>query len=166
MDENVVEQEKKLSDRERVALGGYLLLNGVVPNADILAYKASRTIESTANDNLLQRRASEWLGSEPCRAFILLWRDKAVKEGAIIAEEKSETENMLEELDNLFAETSDVDDKIKIIKVKADIRHKNKTELQSDNTAVHFYLPQRCNAKECPLYSQAYNRMKLQKNGK
>lgn len=162
------EAEKKLTDRERIALGGYMLLSGVIAGADILAYNASREIDRKAKPTLLQRRATEWLESDPCRAFIILYRSKALAQGgeSVPQAEKSETETMLEDLDCLYNESTAVDDKIKIIKAKSDIRYRHKSDLQNEVSSVRFYLPQRCNATECPLYAQALAKMKLETDNK
>lgn len=157
--------EARLTDRERIALGGYLLFQGTIKGADVLAYSASRPTPPKANMELLQKKASAWLASDACRSFMALWKGKAQKEGAEMADEdNNETERMLEDLNALMAEAENVEDKIKIIKIKADIRHKNKAELQTESTAVSFFLPQRCNARECPLYDEAMQRLRAKGN--
>lgn len=151
--------EQSLDDRERMALCGYMMLKGQKNDADVMAYAFSRPIPPKANDSLLRRKALNWLESAPCQAFMRLYHDKARKEGAPLEAELSETELMLQELDELKAQADSVDDKAKIIKMKADIRHKNRSELQNETTSVNFYLPMRCNEKECPLYDQALRRL-------
>lgn len=156
----VREAEKKLSDRERVCLAGYMLLKGMVEKAEVLAFRASKVDEPTARPALLQKWALDWVDSDGARAFMKLYADKARELGALAAGEKTETEMMIDDLDRLMEEAEDIDDKVKIIKTKADIRHKNRAELQNESTSVNYYLPMRCNARECPLYEQAVNRLK------
>ena len=156
----VREAEKSLSDRERVCLAGYMLLKGVVPQAEVLAFRASKAEEPTARPALLQKWALDWVESDGARAFMKLHQDKARELGSLALEDKTETELMIEDLDRLMEEAEDIDDKVKIIKTKADIRHKNRAELQNESTSVNFYLPMRCNAAECPLYELAMNRLR------
>lgn len=151
--------ERELSDRERIALGGFLLLQGTMKDADLQAYCVSRLTPPSASESLLRRKCAEWLETDPCRAFIYLWKERAKKKGAKGDAEKTETELMLEELSQLSEQTNNLDDKIKIIKTKADIRYKHRGELQNESNSVNYYLPMRCNAKECPLYDQALRRL-------
>lgn len=153
------EAEASLDDRERMALCGYMMMKDSREEAEVLAYSFSRPTPPQSVGNLLRRKALDWLESDPCQAFLKLWREKARKEGAEIEAEKSETEIMLEELDDLKDQASSVEDKAKIIKMKADIRHKYRSELKDETTSVNFYLPMRCNAKECPLYGLALKRL-------
>ena len=156
----VREAEKGLSDRERVCLAGYMLLKGVVEKAEVLAYRASKTEEPKARPALLQKWALDWVESDGARAFMKMHADRARELGSLLEGEKTETELMIDDLDRLLAEAEDIDDKVKIIKTKADIRHKNRSELQNESTSVNYYLPMRCNARECPLYEQAVNRLR------
>lgn len=153
------EAEASLDDRERMALCGYMMMKGAREDADMMAYSFSRPTPPQANEGLLRRKAMDWLESGPCQAFMKLWRERARKEGADLEPEMSETEIMLSELDELKDQASSVEDKAKIIKMKADIRHKWRSELKDETATVNFYLPMRCNAKECPLYDQALRRL-------
>jgi len=160
-------QEEKLSDEERLALAGYMRVKDTIKEALPMAYKMCHKPSTQKGRGVLQEKIQKWIQSPPVKSFIILYKhfddNGAPENGKNTSDiEKNETEVMLEELDALQKnECESVDDKVKVIKLKADIRHKNRVELQTDNNMVKYYLPQRCNEEECELYAAALRRERI-----
>ena len=69
--------EAQLDARERFCMYAYMLLKENDSQAYFDAYIYSRPTLPKGNRELLTRKATEWINSEPCRAFVQLYETQA-----------------------------------------------------------------------------------------
>jgi hypothetical protein len=155
--------EALLDERERICLAGYLLMKQSDSRAMLKAYVYSRSYPVKDEVSVIEKKAQKWFNSPKVQAFITLWekkgtilndesRQKIQQEEKVSAkpEEMSATEEIIQRYEQLYAESEDIDEKAKILKLIVDARHKNKDEVKDDTKTTRIYLPLRCS--ECQLY--------------
>ena len=86
-------------------------------------------------------------------------RRKMIVNAPETKEELTKEEELVMELEKLKEVTDNFDEKVKAINLIANIRHKNKA-LQKNDNPVRFFVPQRCNSIDCPLYRAEEKRLK------
>lgn len=162
--------EALLDDRERICLAGYLLMKDHDSNAMVKAYVYSRSYKVQDDAQTLSKKVSKWWDSPKVQAFLKLWeergqiasqqaREKGLQQEGAAEDEEEMTaiQDIIQRYEQLYNEAEDVDDKAKILKMIADVRHKNRNEVKEDTRTTRIYLPQRCS--ECILYQREQEKL-------
>lgn len=176
-------RDAALSDRERFCLIAYLFLYGKAEDRDglaarvynaILARTPSKDVPIDKLTELYFKRPNvvsfleenaPIVGERLKQAYTLAQETPPADPGHGDAEEHAaDTEGLsaaeiaIAEIERLKEQASDLDDKLKCIKMASDIRYKNRDQVQDTKEITRLYAPVTCEI-ECPLYKEALEKI-------